>query len=134
MPGLEDIFRSAVPGGKIGKPLILALLALLASGALFGVGVRDVRQVHRRSRKQMKALGAACSEAWADCWASSRRADWAIRPIRGSAPGKISRCRRVSSVPRLALTSSKRWPSAPAFQKMKSPSNCRKFCLGSWTN
>ena len=38
MPGLEDMFRSAVPGGKIGKPLMLALLALLASGALFGGG------------------------------------------------------------------------------------------------
>jgi hypothetical protein len=38
MPGLEDMFRSAVPGGKIGKPLLLALLALLASGALFGGG------------------------------------------------------------------------------------------------
>jgi uncharacterized protein YidB (DUF937 family) len=38
MPGLEDVFRSAAPGGKIGKPLMLALLALLASGALFGGG------------------------------------------------------------------------------------------------
>jgi uncharacterized protein YidB (DUF937 family) len=32
--GLENIIRSAVPGGNIGKPLMLALLALLASGAL----------------------------------------------------------------------------------------------------
>jgi uncharacterized protein YidB (DUF937 family) len=32
--GLEDVIRSAVPGGNIGKPLMLALLALLASGAL----------------------------------------------------------------------------------------------------
>ena len=31
----EDVIQRAVPGG-IGKPLILALLALLASGALFG--------------------------------------------------------------------------------------------------
>jgi uncharacterized protein YidB (DUF937 family) len=35
MAGLEDMFRSAVPGGNIGKPLMLGLLALLASGALF---------------------------------------------------------------------------------------------------
>ena len=35
MASSEDVIRSAVPGG-IGKPLILALLALLASGALFG--------------------------------------------------------------------------------------------------
>lgn len=35
MAGLEDVFRSAAPGGNIGKPLLLALGALLASGALF---------------------------------------------------------------------------------------------------
>jgi uncharacterized protein YidB (DUF937 family) len=35
MAGLEDAIRSAAPGGNIGKPLLLALLALLASGALF---------------------------------------------------------------------------------------------------
>jgi hypothetical protein len=34
MPGLEDIIRKAAPGGNISKPLMLALLALLASGAL----------------------------------------------------------------------------------------------------
>jgi uncharacterized protein YidB (DUF937 family) len=36
MAGLEDTFRGAVPGGNISKPLMLALLALLASGVLFG--------------------------------------------------------------------------------------------------
>ena len=35
MAGLEDVIRSAVPGGNIGKPLLIALGALLASGALF---------------------------------------------------------------------------------------------------
>jgi len=35
MAGMEDRIRSAAPGGNIGKPLMLALLALLASGALF---------------------------------------------------------------------------------------------------
>src|SRR5271169_4304972 len=35
MAGLEDVIRSSAPGGNIGKPLLLALLALLASGALF---------------------------------------------------------------------------------------------------
>src|SRR6516164_3067997 len=38
MAGLEDMFRSAAPGGSIAKPLMLALLALLASGALFRGG------------------------------------------------------------------------------------------------
>jgi uncharacterized protein YidB (DUF937 family) len=38
MAGLEDTIRSAAPGGNIGKPLLLALVALLASGALFKSG------------------------------------------------------------------------------------------------
>jgi uncharacterized protein YidB (DUF937 family) len=38
MPGLEDMIRSSAPGGNIGKPLMLALVALLASGALFRGG------------------------------------------------------------------------------------------------
>jgi uncharacterized protein YidB (DUF937 family) len=38
MSGLENMFRSSVPGGNIGKPLMLALVALLASGALFRGG------------------------------------------------------------------------------------------------
>ena len=38
MAGLDDIIRSAVPGGNIAKPIMLALLGLLASGALFRGG------------------------------------------------------------------------------------------------
>ena len=38
MAGLEDTFLAAAPGGSIAKPLMLALLALLASGALFRGG------------------------------------------------------------------------------------------------
>jgi uncharacterized protein YidB (DUF937 family) len=38
MASLEDTIRSAVPGGNVGKPLMLALVALFASGALFGRG------------------------------------------------------------------------------------------------
>jgi uncharacterized protein YidB (DUF937 family) len=38
MSGFDDMIRSAAPGGNIGKPLMLALGALLASGALFRAG------------------------------------------------------------------------------------------------
>ena len=38
MANLDDTFRSAVPGGNIAKPLMIALLGLLASGALFKGG------------------------------------------------------------------------------------------------
>jgi uncharacterized protein YidB (DUF937 family) len=36
--GLDDIIRNALPGGNIAKPLMIALLGLLASGALFKGG------------------------------------------------------------------------------------------------
>jgi uncharacterized protein YidB (DUF937 family) len=35
MANLDDVMRNAVPGGNIAKPLMIALLGLLASGALF---------------------------------------------------------------------------------------------------
>jgi uncharacterized protein YidB (DUF937 family) len=35
MSGFDEMIRSAAPGGNIGKPLMLALGAMLASGALF---------------------------------------------------------------------------------------------------
>lgn len=38
MAGFEDMVRSSVPGGNIGKPLMIALGALLASGVLFRGG------------------------------------------------------------------------------------------------
>ena len=38
MSGLEDMIRSSAPGGNIGKPLMIALGALLASGVLFRGG------------------------------------------------------------------------------------------------
>ena len=38
MAGLNDMIRSAFPGGNVAKPLMLALGALLASGALFRGG------------------------------------------------------------------------------------------------
>jgi uncharacterized protein YidB (DUF937 family) len=42
MAGFEDMIRSSVPGGSIGKPLMLALGALLASGVLFrGAGAQQ---------------------------------------------------------------------------------------------
>jgi len=38
MAGVDNAIRSSVPGGNIAKPLMIALGALLASGALFGKG------------------------------------------------------------------------------------------------
>jgi uncharacterized protein YidB (DUF937 family) len=42
MANLDDIIRNALPGGNITKPLMIALLGLLASGTLFkGGGVQS---------------------------------------------------------------------------------------------
>jgi uncharacterized protein YidB (DUF937 family) len=38
MANLDDVIRNAVPGGNIAKPLLIALLGLLSSGALFKSG------------------------------------------------------------------------------------------------
>jgi len=38
MANLDDVIRNAVSGGNIAKPLMIALLGLLASGALFKSG------------------------------------------------------------------------------------------------
>ena len=38
MANLDDMIRNAVPGGNIAKPLLIALLGLLGSGALFKSG------------------------------------------------------------------------------------------------
>jgi hypothetical protein len=73
MAGLEDRIRSAVPGGNIGKPLMLALLALLASGVLFrGSGTGPVRALDLNRRPTKGQV--ACSEDWVDCWISCRGA------------------------------------------------------------
>ena len=46
MSGFDDMIRSAAPGGNIGKPLMLALGALLASGVLFrGAGAGQAANV-----------------------------------------------------------------------------------------
>ena len=50
MASLEDTIRTAVPGGNVGKPLMLALIGLLASGALFKSGAAGVPFRPRLSR------------------------------------------------------------------------------------
>jgi hypothetical protein len=82
MANLEDTIHSAVPGGSVGKPLMLALLALLASGALFrggGAGAATNGGPEPTSNEGAGGLLgglAVCSEDWADCWTNCKRADW----------------------------------------------------------
>ena len=67
MAGLEDLIRSSAPGGSIAKPLMLALLALLASGALFRGAVTE-RQLRPQGRNRLPTkVRVACSGDWAGC-------------------------------------------------------------------
>jgi uncharacterized protein YidB (DUF937 family) len=52
---LDDVLGNAVPGGKVSKPLMLALLALLASGALFRSGGREAPPVTPDPRPRVPA-------------------------------------------------------------------------------
>jgi uncharacterized protein YidB (DUF937 family) len=45
MSGFDDMIRSAAPGGNLGKPLMIALGALLASGVLFRGGAGQAASV-----------------------------------------------------------------------------------------
>jgi hypothetical protein len=82
MAGLEDMFRSAAPGGSIAKPLMLALLALLASGALFRGGGSSAATTTGSQPLLMKGR-VVCWADWVDCWTSYRRADLVVLPIPG---------------------------------------------------
>ena len=105
MAGSEEVIQKAVPGG-IGKPLILALLALLASGALFG-----------RGSKEGSATATKGSQAAPDEEAGGllgglgglvdklQKGGWTIWSIPGLVLAKISRSRIISLVRPLALTS-----------------------------
>jgi len=58
MSGFDDMIRSAAPGGNIGKPLMLALGTLLASGALFrGSGAGQTASVPTQPTSEEGAGG-----------------------------------------------------------------------------
>jgi uncharacterized protein YidB (DUF937 family) len=52
---LDDVLGNAVPGGNVSKPLMLALLAMLASGALFRGGGREAPPVPQDPRPRVPA-------------------------------------------------------------------------------
>ena len=133
MAGFDDMIRSAVPGGNIGKPLMLALGGLLASGALFrgGSAGQTASAASQPTSDEgagglLGGLGGLLNKLQqgglgdvANSWVGS---------------GKINRSHLVSLVQRLALASSRCWLRSRACPRRKSPNNCRRFCLGLLTN
>jgi uncharacterized protein YidB (DUF937 family) len=57
MSGFEDMVRSIAPDGNIGKPLMVALGALLASGALFHGGAGQTANAGAQPRSDDSAGG-----------------------------------------------------------------------------
>jgi uncharacterized protein YidB (DUF937 family) len=64
MAGLDNMLRSAAPGGNLGKPLMIALGALLASGVLFkGAGQSAGAQASGTQPPGTQPQGAADPES-----------------------------------------------------------------------
>ena len=90
MANLEDTIRSAAPGGSIAKPLLIALVALLASGALFRGSSTGPASGTGSSPTSDEGAGGLLG-GLVDCWTNYRRVAWATWSIPGLVPGKISR-------------------------------------------
>ena len=127
MAGLEDMIRSSAPGGNIGKPLMLALLALFASGALFRSGGGD-RPADTPSQPTSDEGAGGLLGGLGGCSTSCRRVGSVTLPIRGSVLAKINPHPLGNLARPLARTSSRCLLNALASPKKKSPSSCRRCC------
>ena len=103
MASSEDVIQRAVPGG-IGKPLILALLALLASGALFGGGSKEGSATKGAQAAPDEGAGGLLG-GLGGLVDKLQKGGLGIWSIPGLVLAKISRSRLISLVRPLALTS-----------------------------
>jgi uncharacterized protein YidB (DUF937 family) len=117
MAGVEDMLRSAVPGGNIAKPLMLALGALLASGAQFrGGGAGQTASTEPQTKSDegdggvLGGLGGLLNKL-EQGGLGKATSSW-VGPV------KISRSHLVSSVRRLAPISSRHFRRNPASPRM----------------
>jgi hypothetical protein len=93
MAGLEDLIRSSAPGGSIAKPLMLALLALLASGVLFRGGSAGSSATTGSQPTSDEGAGGLLG-GLGGLLDKLQKAALATLPIPGLEPGKISRSHR----------------------------------------
>ena len=84
MANLDDMIRNAVPGGNIAKPLLIALLGLLGSGALFKTGGAQSPADPAASPRHY----ASASSRWRRRRWSTRRTGRAARSISAEWPRK----------------------------------------------
>ena len=124
---------SSVPVGNVGKPLMIALAALLASGALFrGGGAGQTASTGTQPTSDEGAggllggLGGLLNKLQqgglgnvTNSWVGSGQ----NQPV---SPGQVGSA--------LAPASSRPCRSRRASPRMTLPNNCRRFCLGSLTS
>ena len=114
---LDQLLRSALSQAKVSNPLMLALLALLGSGALFGGGDREAAPTKTGGPRSPADEGGGLLEGLGGLLERFRQSGQERRSIRGSAPDRTIRFRRVSSGVRSGRTSSRRSPSSPACRR-----------------
>jgi hypothetical protein len=84
MANLDDMIRNAVPGGNLAKPLLIALLGLLGSGALFkSGGAQSPAATTPHPRRDDAASSRRRRRRW-----STRRTGRAARSISAEWPRK----------------------------------------------
>ena len=131
---LDELLRSTLSQAKVSNPLMLALLALLGSGALFGGSDREAAPTKTGGQRVPADEGGGLLEGLGGLLEQFRQSGQGKTMIRGSEAGRTTRYRRVSSVTRSVRTSSRRSPSGPASRKRNSSNSCRRFCRASSTN
>jgi hypothetical protein len=129
MAGLEDMIRSSAPGGNIGKPLLIALLALLASGALFRGG-RAGPAASTSSPPTSDDGAGGLLGGLAGYWTNCRRVGWATWPIPGSVLAKMSWCRIISSVQRFGPDIIKTLAQRSGLSEEELTKQLSQFCRG----
>lgn len=122
---LDQVLRSALSQGRLSNPLMLALLALLASGALFGGGNRQAAPTKPGGRPSedeglLEGLGGLL-----DRFRQSGQAK-TIDSWIGTGPNEPFR--PVSWETRSGRTFSRRLPSGLACRRMNCSSSCRRLC------
>ena len=140
---LDDMLGSAVPQGGISKPLMLALLALLGSGALFGGKDSEAVPAKPGGSRPPADEGGGLLDGLGGLLDRFRQSGQGTAArivhrytfaIPGLALGQTSLFRRVRSEMRSGRTFSRRWPSDRACRRRNCANCCRRFSQVWWIN
>lgn len=129
---LDDVLGSSVPKGNYTKPLLIALGALLASGALHK-GLAGSSTASQPATPSGGAQGGLLG-GLGGCLSGSSRAARAIPSSHGSVPARTNPFHPISSARRSVRASLRPWPSGPACPSRSLRRSCLRFFRASSTN